>query len=167
MMLKRLDILTGKALDFIAKASFLTLFVLVTLNVIIRFVPVMSMAWTDEIVELTFAWTVFFGSAALWRQRQHFRADMLILALGERTPRIVAEIAIELLNLTFLAIFTWLALSLWLSANDASPILGLPRRIWYAAMPLAGLIMTVYSLRDLVSLLHGRIPAGAPLVEGS
>lgn len=165
-MLDRLDRIVGQSLVWISTASFLTLFVLVTVNVINRFVQAVSMTWTDEIIELAFAWTVFFGSAALWRQRQHFRADMLVIALGKGMPRIAAEIAIELANLTFLAVFTWLACDLWLMANDVTSILGLPRRIWYAAMPLAGAVMIVYSLRDILLLLRGRLPEGSPLIEG-
>lgn len=165
-MLDKIDRFVGRALAFIATASFLTLFALVAVNVINRFVQAVSMTWTDEIIELTFAWTVFFGSAALWRQRQHFRADMLVIALGRRVPRIVAEAAIEVVNLTFLVVFTWLACELWLKASDVTSILGLPRRIWYAAMPLAGAIMIVYSLRDLALMLRGRLPEGSPLIEG-
>jgi TRAP-type transport system small permease protein len=157
-----LDQFLGRLLRAIAIASFIALFVLITINVSLRFLPFTSMVWTDEVIELLFAWTVFFGSAALWRERLHFRADMLLIALGRGPSRILSEALLQLLNIAFFVVFTWLGLQLWLSASDLSPILELPRRIWYAPMPLAGLIMLVYSLRDLWALARGQIPEPEP-----
>ena len=53
------------------------LLLLVGAGVFVRFVPVSSMGWADEIIELGFAWLVFFGAAWLWRNRTHFKVDLL------------------------------------------------------------------------------------------
>jgi hypothetical protein len=35
------------------------------------------MRWADELVESGFAWMVFLGSAVLWKERTHFRVDLI------------------------------------------------------------------------------------------
>ena len=157
-MISQIDKWIGRLLIWVSMGCFLVLFVLIGANVANRVLKLGSMSWSDEIVELTFAWTVFLGATALWRRRQHFRADMLLLGLGEGRARIAAEVTLELLCVLFLVTFTWLSMSLLLAANDLSSVLGYPRRIWYAPMPLAGLLMTLYSLRNLVTLSRGQVP---------
>ena len=58
-------------------AAFVVLIVLVTTLILIRFAPLFSLGWADEIVEMAFAWMTFLGAAALWRSRSHFRVDLL------------------------------------------------------------------------------------------
>ena len=37
----------------------------------VRFFPVVSLHWFDEIIELLYAYLVFYGAAALWITREH------------------------------------------------------------------------------------------------
>ena len=43
---------------------FLLLSLLVSANVLVRFVPVVSLHWFDEIVEMLYAYLIFYGAAA-------------------------------------------------------------------------------------------------------
>ena len=71
-VLKQIDRIVFSVLKIVTIVSFICLTILVTANVFVRFVPVMSLHWFDEIVELLFAYLVFYGSAALWINREHF-----------------------------------------------------------------------------------------------
>ena len=51
------------ALKIITITSFGFLTVLITANVIVRFFPVVSLHWFDEIIELLYAYLVFYGVA--------------------------------------------------------------------------------------------------------
>ena len=51
---------------------FVLLTVLISANVFVRFFPVVSLHWFDEIIELLYAYLVFYGAAALWITREHF-----------------------------------------------------------------------------------------------
>ncbi len=114
--------------------------------VTVRFIPLISLGWSDEIVELAFAWMVFLGTAALWRSHEHITIDIIPQALvGTRAGRIL-EILLDLLALGFLLVFTWQGWLLTLQAQgNTSPMLELPRPWWYASVPASGLVMMGYT----------------------
>lgn len=126
----------------------------VTAGVFVRFVPVASMGWADEIIEFAFAWMVFLGAAALWRNRTHFRVDLLPGKLaGSRAGRRL-EIGLALLAFAFFIVFTYQGGVLSLKATDRSPVLELPRFLWYIVIPICGAIITGYTVRDLRRLFR-------------
>jgi TRAP-type C4-dicarboxylate transport system permease small subunit len=126
------------------------LLVLLTGNVLFRFVPIMSMGWYDEIVEMLFAWLVFIGAAVLWRENSHFRVEWLPSKLGNRTAGHILGVIVESISLFFLAVMTHQGLRLTLLANDWTPILKLPKRLLYVDIPIAGGLMIAYGIRNIV-----------------
>lgn len=137
-----------------------TLLVLLTAVVFVRFVPLASMGWSDEIVEFAFAWMVFLGAAALWRDGTHFRVELVPEALtGSRAGRVV-EIALRFMALGFFLVFTYEGWLLTRAANDRTPIFELPKFLWYLVIPISGAIMSAYTLRDLWVILRGQARRG-------
>jgi TRAP-type C4-dicarboxylate transport system permease small subunit len=153
----RVDRGLAVAMRNICLAAFALLIVLVAGLILIRFMPLFSLSWADEIVELTFAWMTFLGTAVLWRSRIHFRVDLIPnMLVGTRAGQIL-EIGLSLVSLLFLLIFTYEATVLTLRTAIPSPILAWPKALWYLAMPIAGALMVVYTFRDLWHYLHGRM----------
>ena len=68
-VLRQLDRIVLLALKYITITCFVILTILVSANVLVRFVPVVSLHWFDEIIELLYAYLVFYGAAALWIQQ--------------------------------------------------------------------------------------------------
>src|SRR4030042_4977048 len=125
-------------------------------GVFVRFVPISSMGWADEIIEFGFAWMVFLGAAALWRARGHFRVEMVSERLaGKKLGRMI-DIFLSLLALVFLLVFTYQGGLIAIQATDRSPILELPRTLWYMSIPISGMIMIGYTIRDLWLLFQGK-----------
>ena len=85
----------------------MALIVFVAAGVLVRFLPFASMGWADEIIELAFAWLVFLGAASLWRDRTHFRVDLLPTKLGNSKAGLRLEIGLALLALGFFLVFTY------------------------------------------------------------
>ena len=143
----RLDRALDVAMRFISAGCLVVLLGLVSLIVLIRFWPVVALGWEDEVVELAFAWMVFLGSAAVWRNHEHITIDFIPQALaGSRAGRALEVIA-GVLTLGFLAVLTWYGWLLTLqSRGNTSPMLVLPRPLWYAAVPVSGLVMMGYTL---------------------
>jgi TRAP-type C4-dicarboxylate transport system permease small subunit len=132
------------------------LLIIISAVVFIRFVPFTSMGWTDEIVEFAFAWMVFLCSAGLWRQRTHFRVELVQEWLGSSRAGRVLEIILNLLSLTFLVVLTYQGGLLAMKATDRSPIFEFPKTLWYLSIPVAGAIMIGYSVRDLLGFFKKR-----------
>lgn len=148
--LVRADRVAGAAMRGLCIFCFVMLLILLSGNVLFRFVPIFSMGWFDEIVEILFAWLVFIGSAALWREKGHFRVDWIYAKLQNRTAGAGVCLVIETLCLLFLLVMTYQGLRLTLLANDWTPILKLPKRIKYVDIPIAGSLMMLYAVRDII-----------------
>jgi TRAP-type C4-dicarboxylate transport system permease small subunit len=128
------------------------LLIIISAVVFIRFVPFTSMGWTDEIVEFAFAWMVFLCSAGLWRQKGHFRVEVMKEWLGNSRAGLALEILLSLLSLGFLLVLTYQGSVLAMKATDRSPIFEFPKTLWYLSIPIAGGIMVGYTVRDLLAL---------------
>jgi TRAP-type C4-dicarboxylate transport system permease small subunit len=139
-----------KVLKRITLWNFVALLFLLSAIVFVRFVPLTSLGWSDEIVEWSFAWMVFMGAAVLWRDNEHFSIQWLPHKLKGKALGKWLGIAVEILSIFFLAIMTYYGAMLTISAHDRSPILELPRHIWYLCVPLAGVTMIGYSVRNLI-----------------
>jgi TRAP-type C4-dicarboxylate transport system permease small subunit len=132
------------------------LFLLIGAGVFVRFVPIASMGWADEIIELGFAWMVFFGSTVLWRERSHFNVDLIPGRLAGSKAGYILEIFLCFLSLLFFVILSYEGWLLALSVEDRSPILDLPKIFWYVIVPITGTLMLGYTVRDIWLLFHGR-----------
>ncbi len=150
-MIERIDKIVFNALMVVTIVCFFLLTLLVTASVFVRIFPVVSLHWFDEIVELLFAYMVFYGSAALWISREHFSVGDWI---GKRLPGIAVHHAyrmvLEALNLLFVAIFFYYSLRLTLMAQDVTNDIAIPKRVLYSCLPISGAIMIVYSIRNIV-----------------
>ncbi len=126
-----------------------------------------SLAWTDEVIELLFAWMVFLGAAIVWGKREHIVVDVIPQMLAGTEAGRLLELLCCILALGFLVVFTWQGYVLTMQAWDnTSPILVLPRPLWYAAMPVAGVMMIWHTLRQTAKAVravasHGTRDAGA------
>ena len=151
----------GLALRWGATASFVVLLVLVTAEILIRFVPMFSLGWADEVVELAFAWMVFLGTAALWRGSEHITIDFIPQGLAGSPAGRALEILVSLLVLGFLAVFTWEGWLLTLQAvGNRTPILELPKPAWYVALPISGVVMIGYTLHRCWRAIRSGRPGG-------
>jgi TRAP-type C4-dicarboxylate transport system permease small subunit len=147
--LSRLDKVLGHFMRLVALVCFLGLLCLLAGVVFVRFVPIASFGWSDEIVEWGFAWMVFMGAAALWRDNEHFRVKWLETRLKGRKSGKVLALVVETLSMVFIITMTYYGWKLMVRAHDRSPILELPRHLWYLSVPSAGAIMVGYSIRNL------------------
>jgi TRAP-type C4-dicarboxylate transport system permease small subunit len=154
--MKRLDRVLAAVLRGVCVACIVLLFLIVTVSVVNRFGAFMSMGWADELIELLFAWLVFLGTACLWREGAHFRIDMLAQRLAGKPGGRVLEVVLGLLAIAFMATLTWQAWQLVITASDDSPVFAISKKYWYGVVPVAGVIMIGYSVRDIFKALTRR-----------
>jgi TRAP-type C4-dicarboxylate transport system permease small subunit len=157
--LKFIDRILLNALKAITIISFIFLTVLITANVFVRFFPVVSLHWFDEIIELLYAYMVFYGAAALWITREHIRVgDWLSerILKSERVRHFYGVI-VESLVLCFVVVFFYYSMQLTERALDVTNVFAIPKKILYSCMPIAGAVMVVYSIRNILLEMIGMI----------
>jgi len=156
----------------VLKVWTITLFVLLSLlvsaNVFVRFIPVVSLHWFDEILELLYAYLIFYGSAALWITREHFSVGDWIsgrILKGSRTKRLYRAV-LEVLVLIFAVVFFYYSLQLTILARDVTNVFAIPKRVLYSCMPVASAIMILYSIRnialEMIPLMNRKTKAETP-----
>ncbi|MDP5241337.1 TRAP transporter small permease subunit [Uliginosibacterium sp. 31-16] len=147
----RFDAFITVILEWVCITLFAGLTLLLTANIVMRFVPLFSLHWFDEIVELIFAALVFYGAAALWVTRGHFSVgDWISKYIPSVRLRYVYRLLIELASLFFMGVFLKYSYELAMRAEDVTNALQLPKTLLYSCMPIAAAIMLLYSVKNVV-----------------
>lgn len=150
------------SLRLICVGCFLLLMILLSGNVFARYFPVTAFYWFDEVVECLFAFMVFFGSAALWARDEHFKLSWISDKLQGTSKGHLVSVVLEILSLAFLLIFAYQAMRLTVLARDWTPVFNVSRRYLYGCMPISGVIMVGYSMRNIVREVKLSIGDKAP-----
>lgn len=166
-LLPTIDLGVAWLLRAIASALLLLILSLVFYGIVARQVEGASISWADEIIEPAVAWMVFLSAAALWREKSLFTVNLLEDFLSPRVALMVQGI-VETICLIFAAIVFFESWKFTATSVEDSPFLDVSKAYWYAAIPVASALMTIYSVRDLLALiLCGTVKREAtnPLVE--
>lgn len=131
-------------------------------NIIVRHFPIISLHWFDEIVELLYAYLVFYGAAALWAHREHFKVgDWMSKWIKNEKLIQIYKIILEILILSFALIFFYFSYQLTIRSVEVTNAFQLPKKILYSCMPISGLIMVMYSIvhvcLEIINLLKPKI----------
>jgi len=145
----RLDRVLGIILRGLSIACLVILLLLIAGCVFVRFVPIMSFGWSDEIIEWTFAWLVFIGVAALWRDNEHFRVEWLPYKLKGKKIGYILEFVIDLISLSFMLVLTYQGWRITVLSQEWTPIFKFPKKLLYMCIPMSGGIMTIYTFRNI------------------
>ncbi len=137
-------------LEWICIALFAAITVIMTLNIVVRFVPIMSMHWFDEILELLYGALIFYGAAAVWVAHGHFSVgDWISKYLKSVRSRFIYRLLVEAMSLIFIAIFFKYSLELTMGTEEQTTAFAMSRKWLYACMPITGGIMVLYSIKNM------------------
>jgi len=167
--LKAVDRVLGFVLRWFCILDMLALTGVLSAVVFIRFVPIWTLSWSDEITEWLMASLIFMAAAALWRENDHFKITMISDRLAGRFSGRAFTLFLEVLTAVFIFFFAIYSLDLTLGSGRTSPVLSWPMTWWYAPMPVAGFIMVAYAIRNVVqgvcAVIDGLCRSGASGVK--
>jgi TRAP-type C4-dicarboxylate transport system permease small subunit len=152
-MLKRV---LSNGVEWVCMALMVVLSVDLILGVFSRYVLVRTFTWYDEIARACFVWLTFLGAAVGVKRQAHFRLHILVDRLSPRR-REAADILLPLLVIFFAGVLIQQGLVfLELGKFQQTPVMGLSKTWIYAAIPIGGALMVLYSLGPLWRALRGR-----------
>ena len=150
VMLNHFDRKLVWILEWVCIALFAAITCILTLNIFVRFVPIMSMHWFDEILELLYGALIFYGAAAVWVVHGHFSVgDWISKYLPSVRARFAYRLVVELASLIFIAIFFWYALELLMKTEEQTTAFAMSKKWLYACMPITGGLMVLYSIKNM------------------
>lgn len=166
-MLKTRKVL-NTSLDVLAGGSLLVMVLLTVWQVFTRYILKNPSSWSEELVSYMFAWSSLFGAAIVSGEREH----MNILALVEKFShgkQVLFGIVSEVVALIFaLAILVFGGVQIAnLAMGQMTSSLGVPIGIFYVVLPVAGILIVLYSILNIVDILKGNIPPVNVVQESS
>ena len=133
--------------EIISSIAFTIMLLVVSINVISRYMFGHSFSFTEEIAFIGFTYTVFFGSCILFKTKSHVAIDILVDKLPEKLQHITVILTYVLLfvaNLYFLYLSTYLSIEAWVRTTAS---LRIPYTFVDLAATYAFAVMGYYSLK--------------------
>ena len=151
-----LDRVVGPIVDWIVGGLVAALVILVGSGILSRYVLNYSLAWSDELAGLGFVWLTLLGSVAASRRRSHMVIGFLPKQFGPGGQRAIGFYVTAAI-VVFLGFMIGEGIVLTAATmDDRSAVLRMPVGISYLSLPVAGLLMMAYTLREGWALCKGR-----------
>jgi len=152
----------GKVLATISRACLnLGIFLLALMSILIvaqvagRNLFDLGMPWADELSRFCGVALVFLGVPLLTLRGSHVAVDMVPTMLPP-AGRHVCALIVEIMVLTFGAIFVWSVYAFLSRAwKFATPTLGIPNWVYYAPAAIALALLTIITVARITALLRG------------
>jgi len=154
--------------DHILATFFGATIVVVTAQVLFRYVLNRSLAWTEELSRYLFVWIIFLGAALAIRDATHIRIDMLVTRLPKAAARAIGALT-HWLILAFLVLLVVLGFRLvHHTAGTPTPTLRLPENlVYYAALPVSFLLAVYYVAKQILAAIRSDRSTEPPDGEAS
>ncbi len=128
----------------------LAMVVLVSMQVMLRYIFGTGVFWAEEFVRYAYIWLIFFGSVIAIRQNAHIGLDLVTEKLPLKPRRVIYCLG-DVLIMFFLLIQTIYGLDIIIKTKGMlSSTLRMPMSWVYYVFPLSGILMLIEMLR----LLH-------------
>ncbi len=128
--------------------------IVITYQVILRYVFSASNAWSEELARYLFIYDVMFAAAIATRNNTHLQVDAFINILKPKTKAIYTLLA-TLVGVVFLVfLFSYSITLCQAAANNVSAGLKVPMSIPYACMPIGAVLMILTSIEVILKQIE-------------
>jgi TRAP-type transport system small permease protein len=141
----------NRLLDHLAALLFAATLLLVTVQIICRFVLSLSVPWTEEVSRLVFVWLAFIGASLGVREGTMIVIDTLPLAIGPVWDRVMGPL-VHLVSIAIIAFLLHGSLTLVDSVwpTTLSTVDWISNGWIYLAFTVSFGLMFLYSVRPLL-----------------
>lgn len=146
------DFLPIKFLNFIVVVMFSCMSIAVFIQIIFRYLLHQPIYWSEEFPRFILIWLTFLGSAIAMKNRSHLSISLLTNRLSVK-KRISVQFFANLLSLLFISILVWGGIIITiLTMPNRTAALQMPTGLVYLAVPVGGIIMIIYLLKNTIEL---------------
>jgi len=149
----RLKLLLNNFELYAGTLCFILVTILLTVQVISRYVFNHSFTWVEEIATMMFVWMSYFGISAAITKRKHLRIDFLLELMPFKVKRAML-ILCNVIFMVFCVYMTVVMLDLMeiALAGSKSPMLRIPYTIVYAIIPFNMVVSLIRLVQDTIRL---------------
>lgn len=154
----------GLVCRFVLYVTLAATFLILSVNVALRYVSGTSLAWASELPELMFPWIIMSGVVLAAQHGSHIAVVLLTQRLGSARRWVLAGGAI-LVAALYLGL-TWASLPLMeIAADEYTPILNVPGSLTVGCLMAGFVLLAVVTLTQVPALW--RTPAVDTELEGA
>ena len=138
---------------YVATICFIILTILLTLQVISRYVMNHSFTWMEELATIMFVWMIYLGVSAAVTKRKHLRIDFVL----EMVPFKVKRAMLVIDNMIFAVFNIYITVILVdvikLLGKSVTTMLKIPQQLVYVIIPINLVLTTIRLVQDTLALL--------------
>jgi TRAP-type C4-dicarboxylate transport system permease small subunit len=132
--------------------------VVVFLQVLLRYLIKVPFPASEEIVSISFIYTIFLGAAVGMKRGEHLAIDFLMKRVSPATHRVLLWVILTGTATFLFFVVVEGVLFVFDSYGQTTTYLRIPISYSYAAMPLSGTLMLYYLFKRAVPLYKGLDP---------
>ena len=143
-----------RVLEFLAIVAAAALVLDVVWGVVTRAMPGGQAKWTEELARFLLIWVSMLGGALAFRRREHLGFDFLVTSMHSDVGSGLRAFKQGIVCLTAAAVFLYGGVQIVADAlisQQTTPALGWKMGYVYAAVPLAGIFILLFSLEEMFS----------------
>jgi len=137
---------------YVGTICFFTLTIMLTLQVISRYVLRHSFTWMEEFATIMFVWMIYLGVAGAVTSRKHLRIDFVLNIVPFRVKRIMLILS----NIIFMIFNIYVTVVMFdvirLLGSSVTTMLHLPQSLVYSVIPLSMVISCIRLVQDTIKL---------------
>jgi TRAP-type C4-dicarboxylate transport system permease small subunit len=160
-VVSRLSHWLNRITEVICSFILLAMVLVVTLQVICRYLLGSSLTWSEELARYSLVWLTFLGAGIAMKRGAHMGLQILEKALSQKAQRLTKLVSLlSISSFLGLAAFEGFQLALF-NMKQHSPAIGVPMGAVYLAIPTGTLIMLVHAAHELIAIWRHE-PIGRP-----
>jgi len=140
-------------IEYFCTLLFVVMTTITFFQVVGRYLFGKSFFWAEELSRFTMIWIVFLGASVAVSQKAHTRIDFFINLLPPGIRRLIG-IFDTVACMTFMLVVSYYSIGIVkISMRNLSTGLRVPLGFIYIALPVAGVLMTLYFLLQIYHLI--------------
>ena len=149
--------------EYILVSSLIVTVMLVTMQIICRYILNASLSWSEELTRYIFIWQIWLGTSYGLRDDKHIKIELLY-NLCKPTGKKVIKIVSNLIFLAFCLFLTINGTQLVMelaAKNSVSSALSIPFSIVYASLPFSSFIVVLRLIGQTAGIIRTPVSAFA------
>lgn len=143
--MRKLDRGIAKACRGVLYVTMTVVFLILSINVGLRYLSGTSLSWASELPELMFPWLIMAGVVLAAQHGSHIAVVIVTQRLGASRRWVLA--ASSLVVIALYASLTWIALPLFeVAADELSPVMQVPGSVSVSALIFGFLLLSLVTL---------------------
>lgn len=156
--------------DYVGTVIFVVMTILLTLQVISRYILGKSFTWTEELACIMFVWLIYLGVSGAVTKRKHLRIDALINVLPFKLKK--AVLILDDVIMFFFCIGVIPAITTIINNftknHTVTSLMRLPKNVIYAIIPFGMALTGIRIVQDIIRLVketEQTLGKSAPVID--